>query len=252
MILDHRAQLAAQGSGAYILGITGSVSSGKTTIAGLLAETLCSIGTPLRVEVVATDGFLLPKAVLEARGMMERKGFPESYDLPRLLTFLDAVRGGLSTLDVPQYCHRTYDVLDDQRVIETPDLLILEGINVLQASVPDRLDLAIYIDAEVSTIEGWYVERFLGLLDAVEEDPESYFRRFTHLTRAEAVELAHTVWRTINLPNLEQHIAPSREHADVVLYKNSDHSISSIVLVSDAFERLGQDLGRFRAPSDRS
>jgi len=194
-----------------------------------------------RVDLVTTDGFLYPNAVLEARGLMHRKGFPESYDRRRLLRFLAEVQSGMSPVEAPKYSHITYDILsDDAQIVERSDILIVEGLNVLQAGdqadsssrrfVSDYFDFSLYVDADAVDLERWYVERFLMLRESVFRDQSSYFRRYAHLSVAEAVVEATTIWREINGVNLRKNILPTRERAHLILEKGPDHSVRQVWL----------------------
>lgn len=222
----------------FIIGVAGSVAVGKSTIARLLRELLSRWpGTP-RVELVTTDGFLLPNAELARRGLMERKGFPESYDRKALLRFVTAVKSGVSEVRAPFYSHLTYDIVPDaQIVVHQPDVLILEGLNVLQPAVdPNRLavgdlfDFSIYVDARTRDIATWYEERFLKLQRSAFANPESYFHRYAELTEAEARERAARIWHSINQPNLIENVRPTRSRAKLVLRKDADHTVSSVLL----------------------
>jgi type I pantothenate kinase len=221
----------------YVIGVAGSVAVGKSTFARILQALLSRWPDHPRVELVTTDGFLHPNRVLEGRGIMNRKGFPESYDTRRLLEFLRSVKSGEDEARAPIYSHVVYDIVDnDELVVRNPDILILEGLNVLQvdASAPefvsDFFDFSIYVDAEEPHIEEWYVERFLKLCETVFQDPNSYFRHFAHLTRDEAVTTARTIWHDINGKNLNENILPTRERASLVLHKTEDHRVTKVQL----------------------
>lgn len=218
----------------YILAIAGSVAAGKSTTARVLRALL---GSRLRTALVTTDGFLRPNAWLQAHGLMDRKGWPESYDVGALLHFLADLRAGRTPLEVPRYSHVVYDVIpDDPMVIERPDVLILEGLNVLQVGpassvyVTDFVDRSLFVDAQPDDLERWYVERFMTLRATVFTDPASHFRRYADLDDDEAEATAKRIWRDINLPNLEQNILPTRERADIVLEKGPDHRIQRVRL----------------------
>jgi type I pantothenate kinase len=189
-----------------------------------------------KVDLVTTDGFLHANAVLEARGIMNRKGFPESYDTRRLLTFLRELKSGYPEVRAPIYSHVVYNIIPDQElVVHQPDILILEGLNVLQAGatqefVSDYFDYSIYIDAEEPDIEQWYVERFQKLRETVFQDPTSYFRHFAALSEGDALEMAHGIWREINGKNLSENILPTRSRAALVLHKADDHRVTSVKL----------------------
>jgi type I pantothenate kinase len=190
-----------------------------------------------KVDLVTTDGFLHPNAVLESRGIMNRKGFPESYDTRRLLQFLREVKSGQLEARAPVYSHVVYDIVPDQElVIRQPDILILEGLNVLQAFgtspefVSDYFDFSIYIDAEEAHVEEWYVERFMKLRATVFQDPTSFFRHFAELSDQQAVSTARTIWRDINGKNLVENILPTRERASLILTKGEDHRVTDVRL----------------------
>jgi type I pantothenate kinase len=226
----------------FIIGLAGSVAVGKSTTGRVLQALLARWPSHPRVELVPTDGFLFPNAVLEARGLMTRKGFPESYDLPRLLNFLAEVKSGRERTEAPVYSHLVYDVLHDQSIeIERPDIVIVEGLNVLQpaklpkdgAAIPfvsDFFDFSIYIDAADELIESWYVERFLRLRQTAFRDPASYFHRYATLSEEEARKIALSLWRTINLVNLRENILPTRQRADLILHKGANHAVEAVDL----------------------
>lgn len=224
----------------WIVGIAGSVSVGKSTSARLLQELMRRWPATPNVALVTTDGYLLPNAVLEERGLMNRKGFPESYDRYGLLEFLDAVKAGATEAKVPVYDHVTYDVVPGEYItISNPDVIIVEGLNVLQpaklsstsgefAAVSDYFDFTIYLDAPEDALERWYIDRFLSFRSTAFSNPNSYFRSYADLTDEEAVDTARNIWRTINLPNLRENVAPTRSRATVVLEKGPDHRIETI------------------------
>ncbi len=221
----------------YIIGVAGSVAVGKSTFSRLLQAMLTQWPAHPRVALVTTDGFLYATAELERRGLLRRKGFPESYDLRRMLRFLSAAKMGHRHLQVPVYSHERYDIVPDQvQSIDQPDILIFEGLNVLQtvtgaASVTsDFFDFSIYIDAETAQIEEWYVQRFLTLQSTVFQRPSSYFHHFRALTHSEAVATARRIWGEINLPNLVENIRPSRERARLVVRKGGLHAVDEIWL----------------------
>jgi type I pantothenate kinase len=187
--------------------------------------------------LITTDGFLYPTAVLEKRGLMNRKGFPESYDQRRLVRFLTEIKSGKREVSAPVYSHLIYDIVAGAaKTVCQPDVLIVEGLNVLQSGhgsrtfVSDFFDFSIYIDAEEETIENWYVARFLKLRETVFRNPESYFNRYSKLTKEEATAKAHSIWREINGPNLHQNIQPTRERAQLILRKGAGHSIEEVRL----------------------
>jgi type I pantothenate kinase len=226
----------------YLIGLAGSVAVGKSTIARIMRALLARWPHHPKVALVATDGFLHPRRVLEERGIMRRKGFAESYDLRALITFLSEVKAGQRELAVPVYSHLTYDIIPGQfHIIDQPDVLIVEGLNILQAGdrsarpsqhlfVSDFFDFTVYVDAEVSHIRQWYIERFFMLRKTVFQDPSSYFHRYADLTDDEAESVAAQIWRDINEPNLLENILPTRERADLILEKGPDHSVQHVRL----------------------
>ncbi|MGA7270823.1 MAG: type I pantothenate kinase [Acidimicrobiia bacterium] len=220
----------------YVIGIAGSVAVGKSTSARVLQALLSRWPDHPRVDLVTTDGFLWPNAVLEERGLMERKGFPESYDRRRLIEFVADVKSGRRAVSAPVYSHTLYDVVSDQvRVVEQPDIVILEGLNVLQGGgfgtyVSDYFDFSIYVDADPRHVERWYVDRFLTFRDTAFREPDNYFHRYSELSDAEARAEAERIWRNTNQPNLEQNIAPTRERATLILDKSADHSVNRVLL----------------------
>ena len=228
----------------YVIAIAGSVAVGKSTFARVLQALLSRWPDHPRVALVTTDGFLLPNRVLEERGLMRRKGFPESYDRRRMIKFLADVKAGKTRVDAPVYSHRAYDIVPGElQTIENPDILIFEGLNVLQTGtvdsrrahppniiVSDFFDFSLYLDANAGDIESWYIERFLWLQRAVFSHPGSYFHHYRDLSPVEARETARRIWREINLLNLEENILPTRERAHVVLRKRADHTISEVWL----------------------
>ena len=231
-------------SAPYIIGIAGSVAVGKSTTARILQALLSYWPDHPRVDLVTTDGFLYPNRVLEERGLMDRKGFPESYDLRRLVRFVDDVKAGVAEVAAPVYSHLSYDVIPGEaQIVRSPDVLILEGLNVLQTSdgsggaqpspqtfVSDRFDFSLYVDAREEDVERWYVERFLTLRETVFDQEGSYFRRYAGLSEEEAHRTASGIWARINGPNLRENIETTRERARLVLEKGEDHSVRSVVL----------------------
>lgn len=222
----------------FVIGVAGSVAVGKSTIARLLRELLARWEHTPRVELVTTDGFLFPNAELERRGLMTRKGFPESYDRRALLRFVSEVKAGAPEVRAPFYSHLAYDIVPDAQVtVRRPDVLIIEGLNVLQPpgpghrlAVSDLFDFSIYVDARTSDIARWYEERFLKLQRGAFANPRSYFHRYASLTETEARQRAREIWRSINEPNLLQNIRPTRSRASLVLRKSADHTVSSVLL----------------------
>ena len=221
----------------YVIGIAGSVAVGKSTSARILQSLLMRWPEHSRVELVTTDGFLYPNAVLEERGLMNRKGFPESYDTKRLLQFVRDVKAGTAEVSAPVYNHVVYDVMPShEEVVHQPDILIIEGLNVLQVGsgntefVSDYFDFSIYIDALEKDIESWFIERFQTLRKTVFQDPNSFFRHFADLTQDQAVELAHEIWAGINGKNLKENIQPTRARASLVIQKGADHKVNAVHL----------------------
>lgn len=225
----------------FIIGIAGSVAVGKSTTARLLKALLSRWDNHPKVELVTTDGFLYPKKVLDERGIMHRKGFPESYDIKSLVEFVSDVKAGKPNLEVPVYSHITYDITDEVKTIDRPDVLIIEGLNVLQSGmdypqephrvfVSDFLDFSLYVDADTDVIEHWYVQRFLKFRQGAFLKPGSYFSHYTQLSEQEAIAKAKDIWQSINGLNLNQNILPTKGRAQLVLKKGSDHSVEEILL----------------------
>ena len=226
----------------YIIGVAGSVAVGKSTTARVLQALLASWPYTPKVDLVSNDGFLLPNAVLEREALMEKKGFPESYDLPELLHFLSGIKAGRRPMRAPIYSHIVYDVVPNEWVeIDRPDILIVEGLNVLQAGrlpkdgkavpfVSDFFDFSVYIDASEEVLERWYIDRFLALRLTSFRDPMSYFHRYSRLSDSEAVSTAKSIWDRINLVNLRENILPTRQRADLILTKNEGHLIDEVAL----------------------
>jgi type I pantothenate kinase len=223
----------------FIIGIAGSVAVGKSTVARLLKELMSRwAGTP-KVELVTTDGFLYPNAELERRGIMHRKGFPESYDRKKLLQFVSDIKSGKSNVKAPVYSHLSYDIVDGEFAeVTTPDVLILEGLNVLQPpstgqelALSDFFDFTIYIDADPKSIEKWYLSRFQQLFTSAFTNPRSYFHQLTkELTGEQAMDRAQGFWRDINLPNLRENIEPTRSRATLVMQKGDQHRVQQVLL----------------------
>jgi type I pantothenate kinase len=221
----------------FVIGVAGSVAVGKSTVSRLLRELLSRWSDTPRVELVTTDGFLYPNAELERRGIMERKGFPESYDRRGLLKFVSQVKSGAREVRAPFYSHIEYDIVKDAEVVvRQPDILIVEGLNVLQPAVGGRLalsdlfDFTIYVDARTHDIENWFVERFRKLREGAFSQEESFFHRFATIPEDEALGFARQVWRTVNEPNLRDNVIPTRSRATLVLRKGADHKVSSVLL----------------------
>jgi type I pantothenate kinase len=220
----------------YVIGMAGSVAVGKSTTARILQALLARWPDHPSVDLVTTDGFLLSNAELERRGLMERKGFPESYDVRRLLQFLAELKGGQDEVEAPVYSHVIYDVLGDEvQVVRRPDIVILEGLNVLQGSeaplaVSDFFDLSIYVDADEADVEQWYIDRFLALRETAFTDETSFFRHFAALGDDDAVAMARGIWTSINGRNLAENILPTRARADLILEKGPDHAVRQVLL----------------------
>lgn len=217
----------------FIIGLAGSVAVGKSTTARVLQVLLQRWDSHPRVDLVTTDGFLHSKAVLEERGIMHRKGFPESYDRRNLMRFVTEVKSGHPVVKAPIYSHEAYDILPDEFIeVRQPDILILEGLNVLQTGptlmVSDLFDFSIYVDAKTQNIERWYIERFLKLRDTAFREPGNHFAGFADMDDAEATYAARELWQTINLPNLVENILPTRVRASLVLRKDYDHTVQRV------------------------
>ena len=220
----------------FVIAVAGSVAVGKSTTARLLCELLSRWPQHPRVALVTTDGFLLSNAELARRGLLARKGFPESYDQRALLRFVIDVKSGVNCVSVPLYSHLAYDVTDERIELQSPDIVVLEGLTVLQPArtrgdgrpglaVSDFFDFSVYVDASPSDIRTWYVRRFLQLRETAFQDPRSYFARYAGLSEAEASARAEQLWDTINGPNLRDNIAPTRSRASLVLRKDADHAV---------------------------
>lgn len=232
----------SRGKGPYIISIAGSVAGGKSTSARILQALLERWPEHPRVELVTTDGFLYPNKVLEERGLMRRKGFPESYDIRQLVEFVANIRAGHERVEAPVYSHLIYDIIpDEKKVVEQPDILIIEGLNVLQSGmdypdqphrvfVSDFVDFSIYVDADAKLLRSWYIDRFLKFRSGAFADPDSYFHHYAKLSESEAVEIASTIWQEINYRNLQENILPTRERANLILTKGVFHAIEQVQL----------------------
>ncbi|MBD1577924.1 MULTISPECIES: type I pantothenate kinase [Vibrio] len=225
----------------FIIGIAGSVAVGKSTTARLLKALLSRWENHPKVELITTDGFLRPNQTLLDHDLMTKKGFPESYDTKRLVTFLNDVKAGKRNVEAPVYSHITYNITDEVKVVDQPDVLIIEGLNVLQSShdypdahlkmfISDFLDFSIYVDAESKTIEDWYISRFMKLRQGAFTKPGSYFSHYTELTEAQSITKAQSIWQTINGVNLEQNILPTKGRAQLILRKGVGHQVEEILL----------------------
>lgn len=226
----------------YIIGIAGSVSAGKSTTARILQALLSRWDEHKKVELITTDGFLYPNKELERRGIMNRKGFPESYDIAKLLSFVSDIKSGEPKVSAPVYSHLIYDIIaGQQQIIESPDILIIEGLNVLQSSidypgtpnrvfVSDFVDFSIYVDASEALLEYWYIKRFFKLREGAFSHPDSYFKAYSKLSNREAIRTAHSIWISINQKNLLENILPTRERANLILTKGANHAIDYVRL----------------------
>jgi type I pantothenate kinase len=222
----------------YIIGIAGSVAVGKSTFARILQALLAQWPDHPKVDLITTDGFLYPNRVLDERGIMNRKGFPESYDTRALLQVLRQIKSGYDLVEAPVYSHVVYDIVPDEKVVVSgADIVIIEGLNVLQTRsgapefVSDYFDFSIYVDADEAQIEQWYVERFLALRASVFQDPDSFFRFYAELSDDEAVATARRIWREINGLNLRENIEPTRERASLIVHKTADHRVDRVQLL---------------------
>lgn len=222
----------------YVIGIAGSVAVGKSTFARILQALLEQWPDHPKVDLITTDGFLYPNQVLEERGLMNRKGFPESYDTKALLQVLREIKSGHDVVEAPVYSHVVYDIVPDERVVVSgADIVIIEGLNVLQTRsgapefVSDYFDFSIYVDADEADIEQWYVDRFLALRASVFQDPDSFFRFYAELSDDEAIDTARRIWREINGLNLRDNIEPTRERASLIVHKTGDHRVDRVQLL---------------------
>lgn len=222
----------------FIIGVAGSVAVGKSTVSRLLRELLSRDAETPNIALITTDGFLYPNAELEKRGILHRKGFPESYDRRALLRFVTDIKSGAERVFAPVYSHLSYDIIPGETIeVSRPDILIVEGLNVLQPptsgqsiALSDLFDFSIYVDARVPDIESWYVNRFLALQTGAFADERSYFHKYASLTRDEAVTEATSIWKAVNEPNLVENIAPTRPRARLILKKDRDHTVSTVLL----------------------
>jgi type I pantothenate kinase len=226
----------------YVVGVAGSVAVGKSTTARVLQALLARWPNMPKVDLVTTDGFLYPNAILERDHLLERKGFPESYDLPALLRFLYDIKAGRRPVQAPVYSHLIYDVVPQQWIeIDRPDILIVEGLNVLQTSrlprdgkaipfVSDFFNFSVYLDADEDVLMQWYVDRFLALRGTAFRDPKSYFHRYAQLSDTDAIATATSIWKRINLVNLHDNILPTRQRADLILTKQKNHTVQEVAL----------------------
>ncbi|MDV7106397.1 type I pantothenate kinase [Vibrio sp. TH_r3] len=230
-----------QPSPPFVIGIAGSVAVGKSTTARLLKALLSKWKQHHKVELITTDGFLLPNKELNKRDLMSKKGFPESYDMKSLVQFVSDIKACKRHVSAPVYSHITYDITPEEKVVDLPDVLIIEGLNVLQSGmdyphdphrvfVSDFVDFSIFVDADVKLIERWYIERFIKFRESAFKKPESYFSHYTQLSKQESIDKALTIWRTINGKNLIENILPTRERAQLILKKGSNHMVKEILL----------------------
>jgi type I pantothenate kinase len=222
----------------FIIGVAGSVAVGKSTVSRLLKEMLSRWETTPKVALITTDGFLYPNAELERRNIMHRKGFPESYDRLALLNFVAAIKSGQEKVSAPVYSHLSYDIVPGEEVvIDSPDVVIIEGLNVLQSpgqgqdvALSDYFDFKIYVDADVANVEEWFLGRFEKLREGAFTNPKSYFHKYAEMDHDKALERANEIWRTINLPNLVENIQPTKSRATLVLRKGKQHAVESVLL----------------------
>lgn len=237
----HPHQAETQKAPPFIIGIAGSVAVGKSTTARLLRALLSRWDNHPSVELITTDGFLHPNEYLEENGLMTRKGFPEAYDTKRLVQFLIDVKSSKENIQVPVYSHVTYNITDEIKVVNQPDVLIIEGLNVLQSAkdypgheqktfISDFLDFSIYVDAQTELIEKWYVDRFMKLRQGAFTKPGSYFSHYTQLSDVEAVDKAKSIWQSINAINLQENILPTRARAQLILQKGLNHQVDKVLL----------------------
>ena len=233
--LDLRRRLGAAGlhrvgNGPFIVTIAGSVAGGKTTCAGAVAALIAARPDRPSVEILSTDGFLHPNAVLAPRGLVMRKGFPETYDQGLITRTLGALAEGEPSVTIPSYSHSVYDIAGDPQVLRKPDVVLLEGVNTLQPGLAEYASMRIYLDADEPDLRRWYVDRFLGLIDTARTDSASFFTQWTSLSPDAARAQAVAVWEGVNLPNLTDHILATRWRADIVLHKAADHAVDRVAV----------------------
>ncbi len=221
----------------YIIGVAGSVAVGKSTLARLLQTILAQYYKDKKVDLITTDGFLYPNEILKEKGLMNKKGFPESYDMHRLITFMGDVKSGVPHIRVPRYSHQSYNIVPNAfETIDRPDILIVEGINTLQLPANEKIyasdffDFSFYVDAEPKNIEKWYLQRFGVLVDTAFQNPNNYYNRFSELGRKDALAYAQNIWKEINYRNLIDNILPTRFRADAIIHKTTDHYIDQVLL----------------------
>lgn len=228
---------SSYGDNTFMIGVSGSVAVGKSTSARVLQRLLQRFYPDKRVELITTDGFLYPNTELERRGIMNRKGFPESYDMPALLDFMSKVKIGVDDVEYPSYSHEIYDIVPGEKnIMKKPDILIVEGINAFQLPenqqtyMNEFFDFSVFIDADPLHIKTWFMDRFVLLMEAAKDDPTNYFYEISTWTAEKIEDYGNQIWYTINLTNLVQHILPTRGRADVILHKAKDHSIDNVLV----------------------
>lgn len=238
----HKFLSSKESKSPYILTIAGSVSVGKSTTARLLQTLLSRWDSKLKVDLITTDGFLYPNATLEGRKIMHRKGFPESYDIKKIVQFVSDIKSGKRNVKAPIYSHLVYDIIPNEyQIVDQPDILILEGLNVLQSGmdyprnkprvfVSDFVDFSIYVDADEKLLEEWYISRFLKFRTGAFEDPNSYFHNYAKLPEKEAIHMAKTIWRNVNRKNLRNNIHPTKGRASLILHKSKNHEVDFVQL----------------------
>ena len=234
-LLEQAIHLHSRRTAPFIIGVAGSVAAGKSTTSRLIEDLIKVLFPELKIETLSTDHFLYPNAELHTRGIMNRKGFPESYDWDRLHQVLSDVKSGKEHVNTPIYSHAVYDITGEDKILDQPDILILEGINVLQAGhgfrpISDWLDFKLYVDADEDYVFNWYWKRVQNLVMTADQNPASYFHQFKNMDQADLFAFAKRIWRDINAINLHDYILPSRERADLILKKGPDHAIHTIQL----------------------